>query len=120
LLNLGLTTKKTIKIFHELKYKGIEFISINEEIDSLKENGKDLYDFLSRLYDLDQEILHNKRRIGLKSKEKRGLSGGRPKKNPLDVLKAIDMYNKKYKIKDITKETGISKATLYCIKDLKG
>jgi DNA invertase Pin-like site-specific DNA recombinase len=111
---LGRTTKQLITLVEELKEKGIHFQAITNGIDTSTPQGKFFFTIMAGFAEMERELIRERTKAGLESARARGRKGGRPKTNQKKLDKAITLYeSKKYTIKEITEETGISKAKLY-------
>ena len=68
---------------------------------------------MSGLSQLERDLISQRTKEGLKSAKVRGRNGGRPSKrnNKADTVGLL--YREGYKIVDIVKQTGLSRATIY-------
>lgn len=111
---LGRSTKKLIELAEELEEKGIELISVRDQIDTSSAMGKGMFRMLMVLAEMERDIIAERVTEGLKSARARGRVGGRPKKDDKSVKTALKLYHsKEHSIKEIEELTGVSKATLY-------
>jgi DNA invertase Pin-like site-specific DNA recombinase len=111
---LGRSTRKLLEITDELEQRGIEFISINDRMDTTTAIGKAMFRMLAVLSEMERDLIAERTKAGLQAARARGRKGGRPKIDQKKLDKAITLYeSKKYTVKEITEETGISKAKLY-------
>jgi DNA invertase Pin-like site-specific DNA recombinase len=111
---LGRTTKKLLELAEELEERGIELISIRDQIDTSTAMGKAMFRMLMVLAELERDMIAERTQAGLDAARARGRVGGRPQKDAKAVEKAIKLYKtQEYSVKEIEEMTGISKATLY-------
>lgn len=111
---LGRTTKQLINLVEELKGQGIHFQAITNGIDTSTPQGKFFFTIMAGFAEMERELIRERTNAGLESARARGRKGGRPKTDQRKLDKAITLYeSEKYTVKEITEETGISKAKLY-------
>lgn len=111
---LGRSTRHLIELTDELSKRGIELISIRDNIDSTTAVGKAMLRMLFVLAEMERDIIAERTRAGLQAARARGRKGGRPRKNQAQIDKAIKLYeSKQYSVKEIADMTGVSKTTLY-------
>jgi DNA invertase Pin-like site-specific DNA recombinase len=111
---LGRSTKKLIELAEELEDRGIELVSIRDQIDTSSAVGKGMFRMLMVLAEMERDIIAERVVEGLKAARARGRVGGRPKKDEKEVERALKLYHsKEYSVKEIQEMTGVSKATLY-------
>lgn len=111
---LSRSTKHLIELSEELEKKGIELVSIQDNLDTTTAIGKAMFKMLAVLSEMERDIISERTKAGLESARARGRNGGRPKMNKEQLDHAITLYEtKKYTIKEITEKTGVSKAKLY-------
>jgi DNA invertase Pin-like site-specific DNA recombinase len=111
---LARSTKRLIEIADILKEKEVEFVSIQDKIDTGTAAGKAMFGMLSVLAEFERDIIRERTMAGLKAARARGRKGGRPKVNQQKLNQAMAMYHsKRLTVKEIQEATGISSATLY-------
>ncbi|MEG7283811.1 recombinase family protein [Bacillus sp. 0909A] len=114
LYSIADSTKNLIDIIQFFKTKQINFISILDKVDTSKIGGSIFFDFLERVSEFQFDIISENTKVGIQEAKLKGKNTGRPRKPDHNVRRAMEMYrSKKYTIQQITKETGISKTTLY-------
>ncbi len=113
---IGTSLKNLVEIINKLSKKGVNFISINENINTNKLQNN-LYSIFELLAHYDHELVIERTSPGLETARARGKKGGR--KSSLDdsqIEAALKLYSDKNKsIKEICQEINISKPTLYRI-----
>jgi DNA invertase Pin-like site-specific DNA recombinase len=111
---LARSTKRLIEIADQLKERKIEFVSLQDNIDTSTPAGKAMFGMLSVLAEFERDIIRERTMAGLKAARARGRKGGRPRVNQHKLRQAIILYkSKEMTVKEISKETGVSHATLY-------
>lgn len=111
---LARSTKRLIEIAELLREKGVEFVSIQDNIDTGTAAGKAMFGMLSVLAEFERDIIRERTMAGLKAARARGRKGGRPKVNQQKLNQALALYHsQRMSVKEIQGATGISAATLY-------
>src|SRR5438552_1061471 len=100
----------------DLNKQGINFVSLTENIDTTTAVGRMFLQFLAMLAEFERNLISERTRAGLDAARARGRKGGRPKVLP--TSSKVALARRLYKdhetpIKQICKDLGISKATLY-------
>ena len=92
----------------------LEFVSIQDKLDSSTASGKAMFGMLSVLAEFERDIIRERTMAGLKAARARGRKGGRPKVNQQRLNQAIAMYHsERMTVKEIQEATGVSAATIY-------
>lgn len=108
------STKHLIELADLFEEKGVEFISIKDNIDTSTATGRFFFRMMASIAELERDIISERTKSGLASARARGRKGGRPKASSKGVETALKMYHsKEFSISEIVKSTGISQATLY-------
>lgn len=111
---LGRSTFKLLELTGELEKNGVEFVSLRDNIDTTTAIGKAMFRMLAVLAEMERDIIAERTQAGLKAARARGRVGGRPKADKTKVLAALAYYKEgKMSVPEITKITGVSKATIY-------
>lgn len=114
LKRLGRNTKQLLQLAEYFEHTGVDFVSLTEQIDTTTPMGRFVFTTWCALAQLDRDIIVENTKSGLAAAKARGHSGGRPTTNPSTVATALKMYDSgKFTITEITKQTKISKSTLY-------
>lgn len=116
-------SQNLISIVSKIRDKGADIKSITDkwfDTTSDNHNANVLTDILDGLNKFDRDLISFRTKQGLQNAKARGRNGGRPSKRS-DKNELIQrLYGDNYKIDDIVKETGLSRATVYrAIKDLE-
>lgn len=111
---LARSTKRLIEIAELFREKDVEFVSIQDNIDTGTAAGKAMFGMLSVLAEFERDIIRERTMAGLKAARARGRKGGRPRVNQQKLSQAMALYHsKRLSVKEIQEATGISAATLY-------
>ncbi len=111
---LGRSTFKLLGLTEELQQRGVEFVSLKDQIDTTSAIGKAMFRMLAVLAEMERELIVERTQAGLQAARKRGRIGGRPRVDEKIVERALRLYESKdYSVSEITELTGVSKATLY-------
>ncbi|MEG1143722.1 MAG: recombinase family protein [Bacilli bacterium] len=116
LTRVSRSTKDLLSIVDKIKSTGASIKSIKDTwLDTTSDNPYNsfLLTVMSGLSQLERDLISSRVKEGLKSAKARGRVGGRPSKrnSKSDTVKLL--YREGYKIVDIVKQTGLSRATVY-------
>lgn len=108
------STRHLLEILQVLDKKGVFLYALTENIDTSMQEGYSFQTIVNHLVAFQSDVISEKTKKGLHQAKQKGNTPGRPRKPDANVRRAIQMYeSKKYSLQEITKETGISKSTLY-------
>lgn len=108
------STKHLIELAELFEEKGVEFVSLQDSIDTSTAMGRFFFRVMASIAELERDIISERTKSGLAAARARGRNGGRPTADKKKVQLAIKMYHSKdYSINQIVQATGISQATLY-------
>lgn len=108
------STKHLIELVELFEDKGVEFVSVQDNIDTSTAMGRFFFRIMASIAELERDIISERTKSGLAAARARGRNGGRPVADAKKVQLAIKMYESKdYSINQIVQATGISQATLY-------
>lgn len=108
------STKHLIELADLFAERGVDFVSISDQIDTSNAMGKFFFRTIASIAELERDIIVERTRAGLESARARGRNGGRPRKEPSKIDLAKTMYeSKQYTLAQITAASGISRSTLY-------
>lgn len=114
------STKHLIELSEEFERMGVDFISINEKIDTTTPMGKLFYRLMASLAEFERDLIIERTKAGLEAARARGRVGGRPKIEEEKLDYALHLYQqKKFTVKEICEKTGVSRSTLYRYRDEK-
>ena len=111
---LGQMTKQLIELSHDLKERGISLQIITLGVDTSTPAGKLFFAIMAGLAEMEAETIRERTQAGLQAARALGRKGGRQPLDKSKVEMALLLYDsRKYTIKEITEQTGVSKAKLY-------
>ncbi len=111
---LGRSTKDLIELVEYFESKGVNLISIKENFNTGTPEGKSMLSVFQSFSQFERDLISERTREGLITAKGKGITGGRPKVEELNIENALELYNsKKYTINEIVEKSGISQATLY-------
>lgn len=115
LTRLGRSVKELFAIIEKVHEAGASIKSLREIwLDTTTPQGNLLFTIFAGLSQFERDLIRQRTKSGLEAARARGRKGGRPKSNQNQISLALKLYNSKlHTIKEITKLTGISRATLY-------
>lgn len=109
-----------IELAEHFEERGVEFISIRDNIDTSSPTGRFFFRMMASIAELERDITSERTKSGLAAARARGRKGGRPQTDPKKIKTALKMYDsKQYSIAEITKAVDISAPTLYRYIDKK-
>lgn len=92
---------------------GAKLVILDSEIDTSEDKHSELFETISLLSKMEQNIIKEYTVRGLNAARKKGIVGGRPQVNQEKVNEAIDLYlDYKYSFRRIAEETGLSIGTI--------
>lgn len=109
-----------LAIFDKIKEKGAAIKSIKETwLDTSSENPYNhfLLTVMAGLSQLERDWISTRTKEGLQSARIRGRIGGRPKIRNEKADLVLMMLDNGYKVKDIVAQTGLSRTSVYRIKN---
>jgi DNA invertase Pin-like site-specific DNA recombinase len=112
----GRSLTHLIELLKGLKERGIEFISLTEQIDTTTPGGRLIFHLIGALAEFERDLLRERTNAGLASARARGRIGWRPRKLKTNgkVALARRMFaDQSNSIPEICAALGISRATLY-------
>lgn len=114
LSRLGRSTKDLIELMELFNHKGVNLISLKENIDTTTATGKLLFTLISAISQFERDCIVDRIKEGLAAARARGRVGGRKPIDQSKVDKAIKLYkSNEYTLTEIEELTGVKKSTLY-------
>lgn len=108
------STKQLIEIAEDLSNRGVNFISLKENIDTTSAEGKLFYTIISAFAAFEADLISQRTKQGLEAAAAKGRKGGRPKVDKDELERAIHLYqNSNYSVSEIATKTNISKSSIY-------
>ena len=112
----GRSLTHLMELLKGLQERGIEFISLTEQIDTTTSGGKLIFHVMGALAEFERDLIRERTNAGLAAARARGRVGGRPRKLKTNgkVTLARQMFaDQSHSIPEICAALGISRATLY-------
>lgn len=115
LTRLSRSTRDLFEIVERIGNKGASIKSLKESwLDTTTPAGQLMFTLMAGISQFERDIIRQRTVEGLKSARARGHKGGRPRVAKARLKQALVMYeSKRYTLKEIKEETGVSHATLY-------
>ena len=112
----GRSLKHLVELLKDLQERGIEFLSLTEQIDTTIPGGKLIFHLMGALAEFERDLIRERTNAGLAATRARGRVGGRPRKLKTNgkVAVARRMFtDQSHSLPEICAVLGISRATLY-------
>ena len=115
LTRLSRSVKDLFDLVEQVEKAGANIKSLKEPwLDTTTPQGRLLFTIFSGVSQFERELIRERTIEGLASARARGRMGGRPGKDQKVVEQALTLYDSRaYSVDEISKTTGISRATLY-------
>jgi DNA invertase Pin-like site-specific DNA recombinase len=112
---LGRRMSKLIEMINDFKEKGIEFMSLENNIDTTSPTGMLLFSICSAFTQMERELIAERVKAGLESARRKGRRGGRPKALTDEKKKKLKslLETNKFSVSQICKMAGISRSVYY-------
>lgn len=111
---IGRSTKDLIEIVDTFEKKQVDFVSIQDQIDTSSAMGRFFFRTIASIAELERDIILERTKAGLEAARARGRKGGRPPKDKKAVERALRLYDsKEYTIREIRDMTGVAPTTLH-------
>lgn len=108
------STKHLIELSEKFELLKVNFISIQDNVDTSTSMGRFFFRVMASLAELERDIIIERTHSGLQAARARGKKGGRPKKDVLSIELALKMYDsKEYSIPQILEASKLGKTTFY-------
>src|SRR5438067_461399 len=112
----GRSLPHLIELLKDLQGRGIEFLSLTEQLDTTTPGGKLIFHLMGALAEFERDLIRERTNAGLAAAKARGRVGGRPRKLKTNgkVALARRMFaDQSHSIPEMWAALGISRATLY-------
>lgn len=77
---IGRSLQHLLQILQELNHKGIDFISVTQNIDTTNASGKLLFHIMGAFAEFESSLISERTKIGMQRAKKQGKHVGRPRK----------------------------------------
>ena len=115
---LGRRMMKLVELINDFKEKGIEFVSLENNLDTSTHMGMLLFNICAAFSEMERELIRERVKAGLDSAKQQGRKGGRPKAltdERADAIRALRQTGK-MSVKNICDTMKISRSVFYrCI-----
>jgi len=112
---LGRRMTKLIELINDFKTKGIEFVSLENNIDTTTPMGMLLFSMCAAFSEMERTLITERVKAGLYAAHDKGRKGGRPKALTTDKLKTLKslMQSGEFSVTKICIMAGISRSVYY-------
>lgn len=108
------SVQQLINIADDLGKRGVNFVSLKENIDTTTAEGKLFYTIIAAFAAFEVDMIRQRTKQGLAAARKKGRVGGRPKTNEDRLATAAKLYlADEMSVKEICETVGVSKSVLY-------
>lgn len=108
------STKHLIELSETFEELGVNFISIQDNVDTSTSMGRFFFRVMASLAELERDITIERTKSGLEAAKSTWKKRGRPSKASQSIELALKMYDsKEYSINQILDASKLSKTTLY-------
>jgi len=106
---------KLIELINSFKLKGIEFISLENNIDTTTPMGMLLFTMCAAFSEMERALITERVKAGLDAAHNKGRKGGRPQALTHDKLKMLRSLKKsdEFSVTKICSIVGISRSVYY-------
>src|SRR5690625_3652432 len=112
---LGRSIRHLIDQLSDLQDRGIEFRSLQENIDTSSPGGRLVFHIFASLAEFERDLIRERTNAGLAAARARGRTGGRPPRlTPHQVTTAKKLYDQQdMTVAQIGEVLGVSRSTIY-------
>lgn len=112
---LGRRMTKLIELINDFKAKGVEFVSLENNIDTTTPMGMLLFTMCAAFSEMERILITERVKAGLDAAHIKGRKGGRPKALTTDKLKTLQplVKSKAFSVTKICTIVGISRSVYY-------
>lgn len=112
---LGRSIRHLIDQLSNLQDRGIEFRSLQENIDTSSPGGRLVFHIFASLAEFERDLIRERTNAGLAAARARGRTGGRPPRlTPDQIITAKKLYDQQdMTVAQIGEVLGVSRSTIY-------
>jgi DNA invertase Pin-like site-specific DNA recombinase len=112
---LGRRMTKLIELINGFKDDGVEFVSLENNIDTTTPLGMVLFSMCAAFSEMERELIRERVKAGLDAAHKKGRIGGRPKSMTPSKLETLLSLKKseEFSVTQICNMVGISRSVYY-------
>lgn len=115
---LGRRMMKLVELINEFKEKGIEFVSLENNLDTSSHMGMLLFNICAAFSEMERELIRERVKAGLDSARRQGRKGGRPRAitdEQANTIRALRLSGR-MSVKAICETMKVSRSVFYrCI-----
>jgi DNA invertase Pin-like site-specific DNA recombinase len=111
---LGRSVKHLINLVHDLGERGIELVSLSENIDTTTPGGRLVFHMMGALAEFERSLIVERTKAGMASARSRGRHLGRsPSLNPFKIEHARMLIDSGASVSDTARTLNVGRSTLY-------
>lgn len=112
---LGRRMIKLVELINDFKSRGIEFISLENNIDTTTPLGMVLFSMCAAFSEMERELIRERVKAGLDAAHKKGRKGGRPQSITPEKLETVWSLKKSgdFSVNKICEMAGITRSVYY-------
>ena len=112
---LGRRMTKLIELINDFKEDGVEFVSLENNIDTTTPIGMVLFSMCAAFSEMERELIRERVKAGLDAAHKKGRRGGRPKSMTAPKLEMLLSLKKseEFSVTQICNMVGITRSVYY-------
>ena len=108
------STKHLLKALEEFQKLGIDFVSVNESIDTTTPIGKMVFTIIAAVAEMERSLIRERVQAGVDRARRQGKTLGRPRAL-VDEEKIYNLVTGGQSLKSVAKQTGIARGTAKAI-----
>lgn len=112
---LARSTKQLYETTETLTKKGVEFVSLSDNMDTTTSTGRAMFGMLAVFAEFERDIIRERTKAGLESAKRQGRTGGRPSLDKDTRDRIVRYYNRGDSATEIAKVLGVGRSTIYKI-----
>ena len=112
---LGRRMMKLVELINSFKEKGVEFRSLENNIDTSTPLGMVLFNMCAAFAEMERELISERVKAGLEAAHRKGRKGGRPKAMTPEKLEILLSLKKsgEFSVSQICKISGVTRSVYY-------
>lgn len=112
---LGRRMMKLVEQINDFKEKGVEFVSLENNIDTTTPLGMVLFSMCAAFSEMERELIRERVKAGLDAAHKKGRKGGRPRALTPQQLETLLSLKKsdEFSVSQICKMAGVTRSVYY-------
>ena len=108
---LGRSVSHLLNVLSELQALGVEFVSLQEAIDTATPAGRMVFTFLGAVAEFERGIIAERVKAGMQAAKRRGKHCGRPRAS-VDLALASRMRSEGKSLRQVAAISGVSESTM--------